>query len=98
MNKIATFGMYPYNFAFQVFKANLRQEETNHDVTDQTLAQGFSSRPGSLYFSTFGECGWITVEVWVAEPSDEISVRPETVRAILLPFLVDKKVLRSSIL
>lgn len=91
MNKIATFGMSPYNFAFQVFNASLSQEEMNHDVTDQTLAQGFSALPGSLYFSTFGECHWITVEVWVVQPSDEISVRPETVRAILLPFLVDTK-------
>jgi hypothetical protein len=91
MNKIATFGMSPYNFAFQVDKANLSQEEPNHDVTDQTLAQDFSSRPGSLYFFTLGDCMWITIEVWVAELADEISIFPETVRAILLPFSVDRE-------
>ena len=91
MNKVATFGMSPYNFAFQVYKANLSQEETYHAVTEQTLAQGFSARPGSLHFSTFGECAWTTIEIWVAELSDEISIRPKTVRAILLPFSVDRE-------
>ena len=82
--------MYPDYFAFQVFNASLRQEETYHTITDQTLAQGFSARPGSLYFSTLGDCMWITIEVWVAESSDEIHLRPETVRAILVPFSVDR--------
>lgn len=91
MNRIATFGMYPDICAFQVYKANLSGEETAHDVTDQTLAQGFSARPGSLCFSTFGDCMWITIEVWVAELADEISILPETVRAILLPFSVDRE-------
>lgn len=91
MNKIAIFGMYPYNFSFQVYKANLSEDEIYHDVTDQTLAQGFSAHLGSLHFSTFGECAWTTIEVWVAEELDEISVKPETVRAILLPFSVDRK-------
>lgn len=91
MNKLATFGMYPWNFAFRVFDANVDEGETYHEVTDRTLAQGFSARPGSLTFSVFGECHYITIEVYTPEPLEEISVRPETVRAILLPFSVDGK-------
>jgi hypothetical protein len=88
MNKIASFGMYPSNFAFRVFSVNVGEYDTYPDVTDQTLAQGFSARLGSLSFYTLAECRWITIEIWVAEPSDEICLLPETVRAILVPFSV----------
>ena len=89
MNKVATFGMYPWNFAFEVFNASLGLEKTNHNISEQTLAQGFSACPGSLYFSTLGDCRWITIEIWVTEASEEVSILPDTVRAILLPFSVD---------
>lgn len=91
MNKAATFGMYPWNFAFRVCSANDGEEERDHDITDQTLAQGFSALPGNLYFSTFGECHWISIDVSVAQASDEITLRADTVRAILLPFSVNGK-------
>ena len=90
MKKIATLDMYPDTRRFRVFDADISDKITTYH-TAKSFDQGFSARPGSFNFSTFGECMGIIIEVWVAELSAQISVLPETLRAILLPFSVGKQ-------
>ena len=89
MKKIATFDMYPDTRRFRVFDAEISDKITTYHSAE-SFEQGFSARPGSFNFSTFGECMGIIIEVWVADLPDQISVIPETLRAILLPFSVGK--------
>jgi hypothetical protein len=89
MNRITTFDIYPDNLGFRVWDANLDGEETYHEVNEQTLRQGFSSRLGrSVNFSTLGECMRMTIEVWYADSSENICIREDSARAILVPFSV----------
>lgn len=88
MYKATAFEMYPYNFAFQVHDASLSMRDTNHAVTKQTLAQGFSGHSRSYYFSTLGDCLGIRIEVWLADQQEEVALRPDTVRAMMVPFSV----------
>ena len=78
--------MYPDNFAFQVHDISLSSQKTYHTVTDQTLAQGFSGHPRSYNFSTLGDCLDIRIEVWLADQQEEVYLRSDTVRAIIVPF------------
>lgn len=90
MHRTTTFDIYPDNFGFRVWDADLNGEETYHDVNEQTLRQGFSSRLGrSINFSTLGDCRRITIEVWYADSSENICPREDSVRAILVPFSVN---------
>lgn len=90
MKKIATFDMYPDTRRFRVFDAEISDKITTYH-TAESFYQGFSARPGSFNFSTFGECIGIIIEVWAAKLSEQISLLPETLRAILLPFSVGKQ-------
>lgn len=92
MKKIVTSNISPDNHGFRFFDADITDITTTfHDVTDELVKQGFSAQPGSFNFYTFGECMGFIIEVWVAELSEQISVLPETLRAILLPFSVGKQ-------
>lgn len=62
-------------------------ENPFNDWTQQHGAQGFTWRPGSVSFGMIGPFPDLIVEVWQA---DEITLRPETIRAILVPFVVGK--------
>lgn len=89
MELVTIFDMYPDYFHFRVWDAKLDLGETYHEVNEQTLRQGFSSRFGrSLNFSTLGDCMGITIEVWYADESEEVCLRDDTIRAILVPFSV----------
>ena len=89
MNRTTTFDIHPDNFGFRVWDADLDLEETYHEVNEQTLRQGFSSRLGrSINFSTLGDCMRMTIEVWYADSSENICPREDSVRAILVPFSV----------
>lgn len=88
MQKIATCEMYPDYSTIRIWDASVDKGETYHQVTAQTLAQGFSRRSGSYNFSTLADCMGLTIEVWLADELDEIYLRPDTVRAIMVPFLV----------
>lgn len=91
MNRQTTIDMYPDNCGFRVWDAKLNPEETYHEVNEQTLSQGFSARFGrSLNFSTLGDCMGISIEVWYADKTDEIALKDDTIRAILVPFLVSE--------
>ena len=86
MKKIDTFDISPDNHAFRVFDGAISNKIiTYHYVTEQLVKQGFSGQSGNFNLYTFGECMGFIIEVWVAEISDQISVIPETLRAILLP-------------
>ena len=92
MKKIVTSNISPDNHGFRVFDADITDITTTyHHVTDELVKQGFSAQPGSFNFYTFGECMGFIIEVWVAELSEQISILPETLRAILLPFSVGKQ-------
>ena len=92
MKKIDTFDISPDNHGFRFFDADITDITTTfHDVTDELFKQGFSAQPGSFNFYTFGECMGFIIEVWVAELSEQISILPETLRAILLPLSVGKQ-------
>jgi Competence protein J (ComJ) len=88
MNKIALFGFPPDHMAFRVLRGN---PSCFFPITDQTLAQGFSWKPEGVVFSTLGDCLWIIVEVWLAESVEQVSLRPDTIRAIVVPFTIDDK-------
>ena len=89
MELVTIFDMYPAYFHFRVWDAKLDLGETYHEVNEQTLRQGFSSRLGrSLNFSTLGDCLGITIEVWYADESEKVCLRDDTIRAILVPFSV----------
>ena len=92
MRKIDTFDISPDNHAFRVFNGDISDKIiAYHDVSAESVKQGFSGQSGSFNLCTFGECMGFIIEVWVAEISDPISVIPETLRAILLPFSVGKQ-------
>jgi hypothetical protein len=86
MHKITALEMYPDNFAFRIHDASLTIGDTYHAVTQQTLAQGFSGNSRSYKFSTLGDCSNIRIEVWLAEKQEEVTLRTDTVRAIMVPF------------
>lgn len=89
MNRTTTFDIHPDNFGFRVWDTDLDGEETYHEVSEQTLRQGFSSRLGrSVNFSTLGDCMRMTIEVWYADSSENICLREDSVRAILVPLSV----------
>jgi len=89
MHKTTTFDFYPDNFGFRVWDANLDIRETYNEVNEQTLRQGFSSRLSrSINFFTLGDCMRMTIEVWYADSSENIYLREDTIRAILVPFSV----------
>ncbi|GAA6622984.1 competence protein ComJ [Scytonema sp. NUACC26] len=58
-----------------------------HDWTEQQGRQGFSWRPSSVAFGMIGQAPELSTEVWLA---NEINLRADTVRAILVPFDVGK--------
>jgi tetratricopeptide (TPR) repeat protein len=89
MQKIANLELYPDYRIFRVHNANLDYEYTEHYVTDQTFSQGFSGFPGSYDFYTLGACMGLQIEVWLAERQESIALKPETVRAIAVPFPSD---------
>ncbi|GAA6622998.1 hypothetical protein NUACC26_088230 [Scytonema sp. NUACC26] len=54
-----------------------------HDWTEQQGRQGFSWRPSSVAFGMIGQAPELSTEIWLA---NEINLRADTVRAILVPF------------
>ncbi len=82
------FGFPPDYMALRVLRG---YPDCFFPVTDQTLAQGFSWKPEGVVFSTLGDCLWIIVEVWLAESIEQVSLRPDTIRAIVVPFTVDSQ-------
>ncbi|HAJ63218.1 MAG TPA: hypothetical protein DCP31_31610 [Cyanobacteria bacterium UBA8543] len=90
MKKITALELYPDNFAFRIYDASLSSRDTFHTVTQHTLAQGFSRRPGSYNFSTLGDCMNLRIEVWLADQQEEVDLRNDTVRAIMVPFSVSE--------
>lgn len=83
-----TFDLYPDNYTLHVWDSEIEGQEIYHDVNDRILNQGFSSRLSyrSINFSTLGDCMKMTIEIRYADESDEIVIRDETIRAILVPF------------
>jgi hypothetical protein len=88
MKKITALDLYPDNGVFRIFDASLDQVYTFHDVTKQTLAQGFSRSPGSYNFYVLADCMNLTIEVWLTDQQEEIQIKPDSIRAILVPFSV----------
>ncbi|MEB3181100.1 MAG: hypothetical protein VKL59_19000 [Nostocaceae cyanobacterium] len=86
MHKITALEMYPDNCAFRIHDASDSIRDTYHPVTDRTLAQGFSGSPRSYHFSTLGDCRNIRIEVWLADKQEEVKLRTDTVRAVMVPF------------
>ena len=89
MIRATTFELHPDNFTLYVWDSEIdRSTIYHHEINDRTIGQGFSSLLGnqSLNFSTLGACMRLMIEVWYADESDEITVRDETIRAILVPF------------
>jgi hypothetical protein len=86
MKQITVIDMHPGRYGFRIYDAVLSFRDTVHDFTDQEFDQGFSHRPGSYNFSVLGDCMGLTTEVRVADELDAVHVRPDTVRAIMVPF------------
>lgn len=87
MKKITALDLYPDNAIFRIFDASLNYEDT-FGVTDLLFTQGFTWRPGCYNLGTFTRCHNLTIEVWLADQQEEIQIRPDSSRAILLPFWV----------
>lgn len=90
MRKTKAFSLPPYNHTFGIYDANLGLREVFHEFTDQTMTQGFSRHPGSYNFYPFTYCMHLSIEVWLADPQDEVVLNPNTVRAIMVPYSVPK--------
>jgi len=88
MRKIKTLSLSPYNHTLGIYDANLGLREVFHEFTDQTMTQGFSRHPGSYNFYPFTECMQLSIEVWLADPEDPVVLKPNTVRAIMVPYSV----------
>ncbi len=77
-----------YNFVIlyhQLIVSDATAAPVPNDWREQHTAQGFSWRPGTVSFSTLGDLGILRVEMQVG---DELGVRPDAVRAIVVPFAV----------
>lgn len=90
VRKIKALELSPYNRTFGIYDASLSIRDAFHDVTVQTINQGFSRSPGSYNFYTLSGCMSLTIEVWLADQREEIALRPDTVRAIMVPFSISK--------
>lgn len=88
MRRIKTLDLLPDNHTFGIYDVNLGLREVFHEFTDQTMTQGFSRHPGSYNFYPFTECMHLSIEVWLADPQDEVVLKPNTVRAIMVPYSV----------
>ncbi|NJR76390.1 MAG: hypothetical protein HC773_28115 [Scytonema sp. CRU_2_7] len=89
MRKISDFELSIDRAILQVYDTALSDSDYNyHDVTDQTLSQGFCGLSGSYDFYSLGDCQRMKIEVWEALPQESIQLRSQTVRAIRVPFAV----------
>jgi hypothetical protein len=88
MKKITAFELYPYYRVFRIYDASLDYEDTFHAVKNQTIAQGFSKCRESYNFHVLADCMNLTIEVWLADQQEEIQIKSDSVRAILVPFSV----------
>jgi hypothetical protein len=68
-----------------IYVHNYGLEYPFNDLRDQHIAQGFSWRPGSVSFKPLNLSFCLAVEVWL---EDKVYLRPDTVRAILVPFSI----------
>ncbi len=87
MKKITALDLYPDNAIFRIFDASLNYEDT-FGVTDLLFTQGFTWLSGCYNLGTFTRCHNLTIEVWLADQQEEITLREDSLRAILLPFWV----------
>lgn len=87
MKKLTALDLYPDYAVFRIFDPSL-DEELSYHLSDLRFTQGFSWRPGSYNIQTFTRCTNLTIEVWLADKQEEITLREDSLRAILLPFWV----------
>ena len=88
------------SFEIAVFYGTLVVWEPSHreniSYLEERQAPGFAWEAGNVNFDTFGECSHAFIEVCQA---DEVSLKLDTLRAILVPFsVVQSGVLVTSIL
>lgn len=91
MKKLTAFDLHTDNGVFRIFHTDLDNEDTyalTNLLFTQMFTQGFSWGPGSYNLGTFTRCFNLTVEVWLADKAEEIQIRDDSLRAILLPFWV----------
>jgi hypothetical protein len=87
MKKITALDLYPDYAVFRIFDPSLDEERSYH-LSELVFTQGFSWRPGSYNLGTFTRCHNLTIEVWLADQQEEVHLRDDSLRAILLPFWV----------
>jgi hypothetical protein len=87
MQKITNLELYPDYAVFRIFDASLDYQDTC-GMSDLLFTQGFTWRPGSYNLGTFTRCSNLTMEVWLADKLEKITLRDDSLRAILLPFWV----------
>jgi hypothetical protein len=81
MPKLASFGLTLDYSQICIYDPIL--EFPGNDWDDRHVEQGFTWRPFSVSFRTFGSDDDCEVEIWDAS---EISIQPNAVRAIVVPF------------
>lgn len=86
MQEIAKLNFSPEYSILQAYNANLENEYAYHLVTDQTINQGFTGFSESYNFYSLGDCFNLGIEIWLAEEQEDIILRSDTVRAIMVPF------------
>lgn len=93
MRKIKVLNLSPDDQSFKVYSASFDTSQTIYYTSDseQTINQGFCGHCKSYFFHTLGECGNLIIEVWQADQEDEINIKPDSVRAIQVPFLASNK-------
>lgn len=85
MNKVASLKLGVIFCQVVVYNPGIK--EIFNDWNEQDSNQGFSWRRGSVAFGMIGQAPELSVEVWLAS---EISLKTNTVRAILVPFEVEE--------
>jgi hypothetical protein len=81
LSEVYDFGI----FYSQLIVSDPTTAPVPNDWQERHVAQGFSWRPGTVSFGTLGDVGTLRVEVLIG---DELSVQPDAVRAIVVPFSV----------
>lgn len=84
MQLLASFDLFSHYSSLELTDSSC--ENPMHEWTQQEVDQRFSWLPGSVAFSLLVDGGDVHIEVWSVS---NISVTPQTKRAIVVPFTVN---------
>lgn len=87
MRTVTSVEIYPDYYAFYIYDGEVGSEVLM-DTTPELSVQGFYCSSNLCSFATLSDCLNIYVEIRLGEASDIIDLKPNTVRAFLMPYSV----------